>query len=278
MINQYLPQYFGTDPQFWFGIVEDRSDPLQLGRVRVRVFGYHTSDTSLIPTEALPWAQIMMPSNNAAMSGVGQTPNGLMNGSLVFGLWLDGNDQQMPFVLGTLNTLEGTGAPTDIINRQENIIKDNNLGVPGDFTPTGDGPRWLQIARGEIGTKETKGPQHNPKIMEYLRTVGIGSGDETPWCAAFAAWCLKNAGVSISGVNGMARSFASSGAFKKKTELGYGDIVVFSRGTNPRSGHVGFACGTQNGRILVLGGNQSDQVKISGYSQSRLVAILEPTG
>jgi uncharacterized protein (TIGR02594 family) len=274
--QQYLPNYFGTDPQFWFGVVEDRADPIQLGRVRVRVFGSHTEDKTLIPTNLLPWAQILMPATNASLSGVGTTPNGLMEGSTVFGIWLDGKDQQMPFVLGSVNTLEGTGSPTDIVSKGSNNVNDNNNGVPGDFTPKGDGPKWLQIARGEIGTKEIKGSQHNPKIMEYLKTVGIGSGDETPWCAAFAAWCLKNAGVSIKGVTGFAKSFTTSPSFRKKDNIEYGDIVVFNRGTNSQSGHVGFVCGTQNGRILVLGGNQSDQVKISGYSQANLVGIYTP--
>ena len=41
----------------WFlGVVEDRNDPIQLGRVRVRCFGFHTDDKDKIPTNMLPWA------------------------------------------------------------------------------------------------------------------------------------------------------------------------------------------------------------------------------
>ena len=29
---------------WWQGVVEDREDPLMLGRVRVRVLGYHTDN------------------------------------------------------------------------------------------------------------------------------------------------------------------------------------------------------------------------------------------
>ena len=32
----------------FIGVVEDRNDPLQLGRVRVRVYSIHTEDKSLI--------------------------------------------------------------------------------------------------------------------------------------------------------------------------------------------------------------------------------------
>ena len=29
---------------FFYGIVEDRNDPLKIGRVRVRIHGFHTDD------------------------------------------------------------------------------------------------------------------------------------------------------------------------------------------------------------------------------------------
>lgn len=275
----YFPSFFGTNPQMWFGVVEGRDDPLQLGRVRVRVYGFHTQDTTLIPTEALPWAQVLMPVTTAAMSGVGEAPVGLMIGSIVFGLWLDGQDQQTPFVLGTINTLEGDGSQGNILDRNGNVINDGNnnqMGVPGDFTPTGTGPQWLQIARGELGTKEIKGSQHNPKILEYLRTVGISSGDETPWCASFAAWVLKNSGQSIQGVTGQALSFARAGAFRKLDKFEYGSLAVFDWGGG--RGHVGFYVGSKGGRILVLGGNQSDAVTIAGFSTAKLHSIVWPVG
>lgn len=279
----YFPAFFGSpgSNQFWFGIVEDRADPLQLGRVRVRVYGFHTQDVTLIPTEALPWAQVLMPVTTAAMSGVGEAPVGLMIGSVVFGMWLDGQDQQTPFVLGTINTLEGDGSSGNILDRNGNVINDgnnNNIGVPGDFNPTGGGPQWLQIARGELGTKEIKGPQHNPRVLEYMKTVGHGSDDETPWCAGFVAWCLKQAGQSISGVDAWAKSFSRSSAFRRIDKLEYGAIVVFNRGSDPQSGHVGFCVGTEGGRVLVLGGNQSDSVSIAGKSASSIHAILWPVG
>ena len=50
-------QLLGFDKFIWFqGVVEDRFDPLKLGRVRVRILGLHTDNKKLIPTEDLPWA------------------------------------------------------------------------------------------------------------------------------------------------------------------------------------------------------------------------------
>ena len=37
-------QSVGDKFNWWFGVVEDRNDPLKLGRVRVRCYGWHTDD------------------------------------------------------------------------------------------------------------------------------------------------------------------------------------------------------------------------------------------
>ena len=88
---------------FWFiGVVEDRQDPEQLGRVKVRVFGLHTADTSKIGTDDLPWANVMMPVNSASISGVGITPTGLVEGSWVVGFFADGENAQDPIIMGSL--------------------------------------------------------------------------------------------------------------------------------------------------------------------------------
>jgi len=84
------------------GVVEDRNDPLNIGRVRVRCYGIHTEDKSKIPTDQLPWAQPIMPFNSASISGVGVSPTGPVEGSWVFGLFLDGQEMQQPIVLGTM--------------------------------------------------------------------------------------------------------------------------------------------------------------------------------
>ena len=86
---------------FWQGVVEDRIDPLMLGRCRVRVLGSHTDDKELIPTADLPWAYPSQPITSAAMSGVGHTPMGPVEGTWVFGFWRDGESQQEPVMIGT---------------------------------------------------------------------------------------------------------------------------------------------------------------------------------
>ena len=50
---------------WWVGEIETRIDPLGLGRCQVRIFGWHTKNEELIPTEDLPWALPIYPINNS---------------------------------------------------------------------------------------------------------------------------------------------------------------------------------------------------------------------
>ena len=50
-----MANFMGKDGFIWWqGVVEDRHDPLFLGRCRIRILGWHTKDKSQIPTESLP--------------------------------------------------------------------------------------------------------------------------------------------------------------------------------------------------------------------------------
>ena len=97
---------------WWQGVVEDRVDPLMLGRCRVRILGYHTDDKtegSGIPTEHLPWATIMQPTTSAALSGMGTTPLGPVEGTWVIGFFRDGEDAQEPVIMGTVGGMPEEG-------------------------------------------------------------------------------------------------------------------------------------------------------------------------
>jgi hypothetical protein len=98
-----INEYMGRDGFIWFiGVVEDRNDPLELGRVRVRCLGYHTDDLSAIPTSSLPWAHVMHPTTDPAMHGMGKTPSFLVEGGWVCGFFRDAGENQQPVVIGTL--------------------------------------------------------------------------------------------------------------------------------------------------------------------------------
>lgn len=86
---------------WWFGVVEDVDDPLQLGRVKVRVYHFYSLNDSALPTTDLPWAHVVMPSTSASFQGKGWSPTFIRVDSTVFGFFVDGKEAQMPVVLGT---------------------------------------------------------------------------------------------------------------------------------------------------------------------------------
>lgn len=92
---------------WWFGVVEDRDDPLRMGRCRVRIMGYHIDDKENLPTEDLPWAFPIMPANNPSISGTGTSSNGVVNGTWVVGFFADGSDGQHPMFFGTVGAVPG---------------------------------------------------------------------------------------------------------------------------------------------------------------------------
>jgi len=97
----------------WFtGVVEDILDPKEMGRVRVRCFGYHSENKEEIATEDLPWAVVMTPIQSASMSGIGHSATGILQGSWVVGFFRDGPSAQDPIVLGTIPSISSEADTT----------------------------------------------------------------------------------------------------------------------------------------------------------------------
>ncbi len=102
---------------WWQGVVEDRTDPLFLGRCRVRILGYHTDnkeDGKGIPTVDLPWATPSQPITSAGINGIGTSPTGPVEGTWVFGFFRDGENAQEPVIIGTFG-----GNPNGVYPTQE---------------------------------------------------------------------------------------------------------------------------------------------------------------
>ena len=89
------------DFAFWVGIVEAIGDVERAGRVKVRIFGYHTPDKSLLPTSELPYAVPINPVTSAGVNGIMESPN-FVQGSTVVGAFMDGEEGQIPVIFGTI--------------------------------------------------------------------------------------------------------------------------------------------------------------------------------
>ena len=134
--------FMGIDGFRWFiGVVEDRDDPEKASRVRVRCFGYHDDDLNKIPIEDLPWAQVLAPTDTPSMAGMGNTPHFLVEGSHVFGFFLDANFMQRPVVVGSM-----PGNPIDTPNPEVGFFDPN-----GVYPKTLNEPDTNRLVRGSIG-------------------------------------------------------------------------------------------------------------------------------
>lgn len=124
------------------GVVENRDDPLKLGRCQVRVVGLHTDDKQVLPTKDLPWAFPLQPVTSAGINGIGWTPVGPVPGTWVVLMFRD-DDCQQPIMIGTIGGIPQSKAAERVIDNSDTIATDggimmNSLGLPiknSDGTP-----------------------------------------------------------------------------------------------------------------------------------------------
>ncbi len=142
----------------------------------------------------------------------------------------------------------------------------------------------FDIAQRYIGTTEVGGSVDNPLIVAMLK-LDLDWGDhpvmdEIPWCSAWANWVCWHVRAPRS-KSVRARSWLEVGRGINLDDAEPGDVIVLKRGSGPQPGpdvidapgHVGFYAGRTGGLIEVLGGNQSDTVKVSRYPKSKLLAV-----
>lgn len=112
----------------WYGVVENREDPLKLGRVQVRVVGKHDADKLVLPTEKLPWALVIQPTTSAAMNGIGYAPVGMVPGTWVIVDFMD-EDSQQPIVLGSIGGIPGKNSVVSDEEEGAIVIRDPESGI-----------------------------------------------------------------------------------------------------------------------------------------------------
>lgn len=124
----------------------------------------------------------------------------------------------------------------------------------------------MQLAIMEQGVHEWN-PGDNPRILEYLASVGVTGPDETGWCAAFVNWCLRKTGFN--GANsGMASDWFGWGRAVAPT---YGAIALLQPLVAGSTGHIGLLHALDQKNVWLLSGNSSNQVRIAPYPKSKLI-------
>jgi len=139
----FNPGFLGGSFLWWIGQIADDStwrDNINPGkyedktsipgwgrRYKVRIIGLHDQGETTIPSDQLPWAQVMYP----VTAGGGQTgamdSTKLRQGNMVFGFFLDGQERQVPVIMGVLG------------NNSQTVLAQKNSTVEDTITDTQPG-------------------------------------------------------------------------------------------------------------------------------------------
>ena len=133
---------------FFATVIEILTDPLDLGRVKIRADGVHGPD---IADADLPYAQVVLPTTGGGKSGVGENVQ-MLPGARCVGFFIDGELCQLPIVIGTVPHVE---VPT---NAQ---IEDD---AESTLTTTGQSKKTFQSNDNTV-TRSIR-PRGNPSV-EY---------------------------------------------------------------------------------------------------------------
>ena len=236
----FNPGFLGSSFNWWIGQIPDDSywrdniTPTKFEgpdgttgwgyRYKVRILGLHDPDEETIPSDQLPWAQVMYP----VTAGGGQaasfaTPN-IRQGNFVFGFFLDGSDMQVPVIMGVLGNDAKTNLEKTVTNfgpasgYQKNAVEKASPVKPPD--------RDLSIVQGKRAEIEAANQFHRVDagavIREELLCEKIPLA--TPENAVQSA--MKNMQTEIENLTSKISKYLNS-------ITSYADAVSF-RGQNPQ--------------------------------------------
>ena len=192
-------------------------------RVKVRIMGYHPQNTTELADEDLPWATVILPTNHGSGKAGTKKKIRVIQGDIVVGFFLDGDDAQQPVIFGVI------GNSRYVVNKE-----------PYPFTPfSGYTPETTPgektIVKNESGddSQETNSPVINAdkKLIDNLKQQTgkefRSTSDAMGQCVSFAGTPaqteigtnLRNAVKSYAGATNSFKNKLISNYSKKITGI-----------------------------------------------------------
>ena len=247
-----MKNFMGKDGFQWFvGVVEDRQDPKKLGRVRVRCLGYHSENISDLPTSDLPWAHPMNPVTSATVSGLGQTPLGMVEGTWVVGFFQDADEAQQPIIIGTL-----PGVPSSLPTKGAGKGFQDRLNA--------NYPKYTETDVNRLAVNDADNPHPSLTIRKADRATNIGRADFNPVDLNLAAPAARSLpGDDGTNFNEPETTYKTQYPYNHVRETEAGHIVEFDDTPNSERIHERHSTGT--GYEINEFGDKVQRVKRDNY-------------
>lgn len=140
-------------------------------RVKVRIMGYHSPDLTELKNEDLPWAQVLLDPIAGTGAGNYAINHKLQQGDVVVGFFLDGDNAQIPMIMGALG--------------RTSEIATNNQNFQSPFVPFTGYTDAVKKPNGRLKPDQTSedkaGSQKSPRQIppeQVAKINSTGAGDE----------------------------------------------------------------------------------------------------
>ena len=161
-----MSSFYGDNiKRMFFGMAITNSEVGDL--VQVRIHGIHGED---VKNSDLPWAQIMLPSTEPRVNGTGTNPM-IAPGAQVFGVFLDGEDSQVPLILGTI-------PKTEVPSNRQIIGATVNMTQPA--------PRPAGLYTGAPSAADLSGSTNAETIFNFFVANGFTQEQAAGWVGNFS--------------------------------------------------------------------------------------------
>lgn len=126
-------------------------------RYKVRIVGLHDREETTISSDQLPWAQVMYPVTGGGGQANASATANLRQGNFVFGFFLDGQEQQVPVIMGVLGSNAQTALSTKTGTSETNFSSTSGHATPAD----GNKDPNIKVPDEGLVINKPKGPEQS---------------------------------------------------------------------------------------------------------------------
>ncbi len=144
--------------------------------------------------------------------------------------------------------------------------------TPPVTPPSEKMPPWMSEMHRKMGLHEVR---HNKSLIDWLKFGKyLGNPKDLPWCGDAVETCFAKTlpNEPLPSNPFFAQNWAKFGKNVGSPIVGAVGVIRWSA----NSGHVGFVAGTSGSTVYMLGGNQSNEINITGFGRSKFMAFTWP--